>query len=50
MKKIVISILLLFPVLVISQNSEYNINSYSEVGTKAPNTHYIGINTHPLRY
>ena len=42
MKKIVISILLLFPVLAISQNSEYNINSYSEEGIKAPNTHYIG--------
>jgi len=42
MKKIIISILLLFPLVVISQNSEYNINSYSEAGTKAPNTHYIG--------
>ncbi len=42
MKKAAGILLLIFPLLVYSQNSEYNINSYLEEGVKAPNTHYIG--------
>ena len=42
MKKYIISLLTLLPVLGFSQNSEYKIASYIVEGMKAPNTHYIG--------
>lgn len=42
MKRLTITLLILLPFVVISQNSEYNINSYLDEGSKAPNTHYIG--------
>lgn len=32
----------LFPVLLFSQTSNYEVTSYMEEGVKAPNTHYIG--------
>lgn len=37
--------LLLFiavPALIFAQSADYNISSYKDEGTKAPNTHYIG--------
>jgi quercetin dioxygenase-like cupin family protein len=42
MKKAASILLLIFPLLVYSQNSEYSINSYLSEGFKAPNTHHIG--------
>ncbi|MFD2564250.1 cupin domain-containing protein [Aquimarina rubra] len=42
MKKVVNILLLTFPIIIISQNSQYNISSYLDEGSKAPNTHYIG--------
>ncbi len=42
MKKAAGIFLLIFPLLVYSQNSEYSINSYLDDGIKAPNTHHIG--------
>ena len=32
----------MLPLMVNSQNSEYNVTSYLEEGIKAPNTHYLG--------
>lgn len=42
MKKTVLLILAILPCLGFSQNASYNISSYKDEGTKAPNTHYIG--------
>lgn len=42
MKRIVLLILAIFPFLGLSQNSKYDISSFKDEGTKAPNTHYIG--------
>lgn len=42
MKKLVLLILPILPFLGFSQNSQYDISSYKDEGTKAPNTHYIG--------
>ncbi|GAA4803451.1 cupin domain-containing protein [Litoribaculum gwangyangense] len=42
MKKLITSLLIIFPFFTFAQNSEYDIKSYKEEGTKAPNTHYIG--------
>lgn len=42
MKKASGILLLIFPLLVYSQNSEYSISSYLDEGFKAPNTHHIG--------
>ncbi|WP_445383366.1 cupin domain-containing protein [Robiginitalea sp. IMCC43444] len=42
MKKTVFSLLCLLPLFGFTQNSEYQVSSYLEEGTKAPNTHYIG--------
>lgn len=42
MKKAAGILLLIFPLLVYSQNSEYSINSYLSEGFKAPNTHHSG--------
>ena len=42
MKKTALLILAILPFLGLSQDLQYNITSYKEEGTKAPNTHYIG--------
>ena len=42
MKLLIRLILFTLPTMVIAQSSEYNISSYKEEGTKAPNVHYIG--------
>lgn len=42
MKRTALLIVAAMPLLMYSQNSDYEINSYLEEGTKAPNTHYIG--------
>jgi quercetin dioxygenase-like cupin family protein len=42
MKYLKFALLIILPLFGYSQNSEYNINSYLNEGTKAPNTHYIG--------
>ncbi len=42
MKKAVGILILVLPLMVNSQNSEYNVTSYLEEGIKAPNTHYLG--------
>jgi len=42
MKQVASILLLIFPLLVYSQNSEYSINSFLTEGVKAPNTHHIG--------
>jgi quercetin dioxygenase-like cupin family protein len=42
MKKYLISLLTILPVLGFSQNAEYKISSYKVEGMKAPNTHYLG--------
>ena len=42
MKKISSILLVIFPLFIYSQNSEYSINSYLNEGFKAPNTHHIG--------
>ena len=42
MKRTVFLALVILPFLGFSQNSQYNISSYKDEGTKAPNTHYIG--------
>lgn len=42
MKRIVFLIFVVFPFIGFTQDSEYNVSSYKDEGTKAPNTHYIG--------
>lgn len=42
MKKNVFLFLFILPVLGLSQNLDYQITSFNDEGTKAPNTHYIG--------
>lgn len=42
MKKLAVIVILWTPLLVGAQNSAYNVRSYQEEGTKAPNTHHIG--------
>ncbi|MCH1608773.1 MAG: cupin domain-containing protein [Flavobacteriaceae bacterium] len=42
MKKKFVPLFFMFPFVVLAQNSQYNLNSYLEQGTKAPNTHYLG--------
>lgn len=42
MKKAVSILILMCPIFVISQSLEYNVASYLDEGSKAPNTHYIG--------
>ena len=42
MKKFIGLLLLLLPLSLYSQDSDYSISSYLDEGTKAPNTHYIG--------
>ncbi len=42
MKKPLLLLLAILPFLGFSQNTQYNISSYQDDGTKAPNTHYIG--------
>ncbi len=42
MKKLVFSLLTFSFFFSYAQNSEYDITSYLDEGTKAPNTHYIG--------
>lgn len=42
MKYPITALLILAPLLISAQNSEYAVSSYQTEGTKAPNTHYIG--------
>ena len=42
MKKLVTYLLVLLPLFVCAQNSDYDVTSYMDEGFKAPNTHYIG--------
>ena len=42
MKKAILLLFILTSLSGFSQDSEYKISSYLTVGTKAPNTHYIG--------
>ena len=42
MRKAVCSLILLAPLCLLAQNSQYEVSSYLDEGTKAPNTHYIG--------
>ena len=42
MSKLILVLIIFTPFLLTSQNSDYNISSYLNEGTKAPNTHYIG--------
>ena len=42
MKKLSITLVVLLPLFVHAQESEYNVSSYLDEGFKAPNTHHIG--------
>jgi quercetin dioxygenase-like cupin family protein len=42
MRNSIFTFLILAPIYLISQSSDYSISSYLTEGTKAPNTHYIG--------
>ncbi len=42
MKNSILALMILAPLCLFAQNSDYNISSYQTEGTKAPNTHYIG--------
>gem|GEM_PF-1505326 len=42
MKQIIIAVVCLIPLFTIAENNEYNISSFQEKGSRAPNTHYIG--------
>jgi len=42
MKTLLNLILVLIPLFIFPQQSEYTIHSYLDLGTKAPNTHHIG--------
>jgi len=42
MKHLLAVILCLFSLSTIAQNNEYDISSFQEKGSRAPNTHYIG--------
>ena len=42
MKKLFSTLLLILPLCIYAQNSDYNVTSYMTEGFKAPNTHHIG--------
>ena len=42
MKKLITTIICLLPLISYAQNATYEVTSYLDEGTKAPNTHYIG--------
>ena len=42
MKNLLITLVVLSPIYLLSQKSEYTVTSYLDEGIKAPNTHYIG--------
>lgn len=42
MRKSIFALIILSPIYLISQSSDYPISSYLTEGAKAPNTHYIG--------
>ncbi len=42
MKRSILSLVILAPICLFAQNSDYSVSSYLTKGTKAPNTHYIG--------
>ncbi|MCF7559715.1 cupin domain-containing protein [Sabulilitoribacter multivorans] len=42
MKRTASILLVILPLLVYSQNSDYTVTSYMKEGVKAPNTHHIG--------
>ena len=42
MKNLLITLSFIFPTIFFSQEPGYQVSSYLDEGTKAPNTHYIG--------
>ena len=42
MKKLFSTLLVILPLYIYAQNSDYNVTSYMTEGFKAPNTHHIG--------
>lgn len=42
MKNSILALFILAPLFLSAQNSDYNVSSFLDEGTKAPNTHYIG--------
>jgi quercetin dioxygenase-like cupin family protein len=42
MKKTIVTLLVLGPLFLFAQSSDYSVSSYLTEGAKAPNTHYIG--------
>jgi len=42
MKKLTAILLVLLPLIILAQNSQYTVTSYMNEGTKAPNTHHMG--------
>jgi len=42
MKKLTAILLVLLPLIIFAQNSQYTVTSYMNEGTKAPNTHHMG--------
>ncbi|MDT0651849.1 cupin domain-containing protein [Autumnicola edwardsiae] len=42
MRNLILELILLAPLCLFAQSSDYNISSYNIEGTKAPNNHYIG--------
>lgn len=42
MKTSILTLIILAPLCLFAQSSDYNVSSYHTEGTKAPNTHYIG--------
>lgn len=42
MKNLITTVLLILPICIFAQNTDYKVSSYKDEGFKAPNTHYIG--------
>ena len=42
MKKLIPTLLLMFPIIMSAQKSDYTMTSFMEKGSKAPNTHHMG--------
>ncbi|WP_026810976.1 cupin domain-containing protein [Arenibacter latericius] len=43
MKNLIKTVLFMVPACIFAQHNDYEISSYNTKGTKAPNTHYIGV-------
>ena len=42
MKKLIPTLLLMFPIIMSAQKSDYTMTSFMEKGSRAPNTHHMG--------